>query len=203
MEINKIKQAAEIAKTRTNDKRWLAAIDKAVAGVESGWWIITELRNCLAITTETGKTYFANGECQCEAYRRSTACKHRALYRLYQIAQEEVADVATSTAPEAVSPASDSAAPVYCACCGAPADQEWDTCPSCGVEGEWMTEDEFFDDEVATSSRANLIAEIENIWPRVAPGVPLYTELLARFGKSKLSMLDDDCLRRVRLAIAM
>jgi hypothetical protein len=43
MEINKIKKAAEIAKTRTNDKRWLAAIDKAVAGVESGWWIITEL----------------------------------------------------------------------------------------------------------------------------------------------------------------
>jgi hypothetical protein len=53
------------------------------------------------------------------------------------------------------------------------------------------------------SPRATLIAEIENIWPRFAPGVPLYTELLARFGKSNLNMLDDDMLRRVRLAIAM
>lgn len=58
-------------------------------------------------------------------------------------------------------------------------------------------------DDVAASSRENLIAEIENIWPRFAPGVSLYTELLARFGKSELSMLDDDMLRRVRMAIAM
>jgi hypothetical protein len=57
--------------------------------------------------------------------------------------------------------------------------------------------------DVETSSRANIIAEIENIWPRFAPGVPLYNELLARFGKSELSMLDTDMLRRVRLAIAM
>src|SRR6266508_3246239 len=88
MNILKIKQAAEIAKSRTNDKRWLSAIDKAVAGVESGWWIITELANCLAITTETGNTYFANGVCSCEAYKHSTACKHRSLYRLYEIARE-------------------------------------------------------------------------------------------------------------------
>lgn len=60
-----------------------------------------------------------------------------------------------------------------------------------------------FTADVAESSRENLIIEIENIWPRFAPGVPLYTELLARFGKSELSMLDDDSLRRVRLAIAM
>src|SRR5215510_4261202 len=95
MNINKIKEAAEIAKARTSDKRWLSAIDKAVAGAEN--WIVTELATCLAITTESGKTYFANGVCQCEAYKRSTACKHRALYRLYAIAHE--------TALEAVSPA--------------------------------------------------------------------------------------------------
>jgi hypothetical protein len=159
MEINEIKEAAEIAKARTSDKRWIAAIDKAVAGFESGWWIITELQSCLAITTETGNTYFANGVCQCEAYKHSTACKHRALYRLYQIAQE--------TAP-AVSP----------------------------------TDEEIIAD-VEASPRSNLIAEIENIWPRFAPGLPLATELLARFGKNKLEMLDDDMLRRVRLAIAM
>jgi hypothetical protein len=60
-----------------------------------------------------------------------------------------------------------------------------------------------FAEDVAASSRENLIAEIENIWPRVAPQLPLATELLARFGKSKLQMLDMDMLRRVRLAIAL
>ncbi len=86
MNILKIKQAAEIAKSRTNDKRWLSAIDKAVAGVESGWWIITELADCLAITTETGNTYFANEKtCQCRAFELGQACKHRGLYRLVQM----------------------------------------------------------------------------------------------------------------------
>jgi len=57
--------------------------------------------------------------------------------------------------------------------------------------------------DVAASPRTNLIAEIENIWPRVEPHTPLAVELMARFGKNKLEMLDDDSLRRVRLAIAM
>jgi hypothetical protein len=56
--------------------------------------------------------------------------------------------------------------------------------------------------DVAASPRANLIAEIENIFPRVCD-VPLADELMARFRVNKLDMLDDDCLRRVRLAIAM
>src|SRR5262245_10068351 len=115
MTLDQIQRAASIAKARTTDKRWLAAVDKAVAGHST--WIITELATCLAITTESGKTYFSNGVCQCEAYKRSTACKHRALYRLYQIAQE--------TAP-AVSPT-----------------------------------DEEIAADVATSSRKNLIIEIQ------------------------------------------
>jgi hypothetical protein len=60
-----------------------------------------------------------------------------------------------------------------------------------------------FADDVAASSRSNLIAEITNIWPRFPPGLQLATELKARFGKNKLEMLDDDSLRRVRLAIAI
>jgi hypothetical protein len=59
------------------------------------------------------------------------------------------------------------------------------------------------DADVAASSREDLIAEIENIWLRFAPGLPIGVELLARFGKSKLQMLDMDMLRRVRLAIAL
>lgn len=163
MDITKIKAAAEIAKSRTSDKRWLNAIDKAVAGVESGWWVITELHDCLAVTTECGKTYFANGVCQCEAYKRSTACKHRALYRLYQIANE-----IEETAAGAVSPAvenSDTAVTLF------------------------------------SSSRPALIADIKRAWPATWP--PLAVELMARFRKNQLEMLDDDMLRRVRLAIAM
>src|SRR5262249_22679277 len=77
MEINKIKKAAEIAKTRTNDKRCVAAIDKAVAGVEDGKWIVTELAHCLAITTEFENTYRANDKrCQCESFFHDHARKH-------------------------------------------------------------------------------------------------------------------------------
>jgi hypothetical protein len=86
MEINKIKQVAEIAKARTNDKRWINAIDKAVAGVESGWWIITELAHGVAVTTECGRTYFASDDaCQCRASEQGQACKHRALARLMDL----------------------------------------------------------------------------------------------------------------------
>jgi hypothetical protein len=56
--------------------------------------------------------------------------------------------------------------------------------------------------DVAASPRQNLIIEITNIWNRVET-TPLAVALMSRFGKSQLSMLDDDMLRRVRLAIAM
>jgi hypothetical protein len=88
MEINKIKKAAEMAKSKTSDKRWIAAINKAVAAVENNTWIVTELAHSVAITTESGNTYFANGSCQCKAYTLGQACKHRALARLIEIANE-------------------------------------------------------------------------------------------------------------------
>jgi len=56
------KAVANEAKARTNDKLWRNAIDKAVAGVTSGWWVITELQNCVAVSTETGKFYRANAQ---------------------------------------------------------------------------------------------------------------------------------------------
>jgi hypothetical protein len=102
MEINKIKKAAEIAKSRTSDKRWLAAIDKAVAGVESGGWIITELQNCIVVTTEGGKTYRANEKhYHCESFFHDKPCKHRSLYRLLTLAEstETEADQAPASRP--------------------------------------------------------------------------------------------------------
>jgi hypothetical protein len=156
MEINKAKfeRVVEEAKAKTNDRRWLNAIEKAAKAILSGEMIVTTLAHGALVTTANG-TYAANGHCNCEAARNGhTQCKHRAAARLMDLYE---------TAPEAVSLAAD----------------------------------------VAASPRQNLMAEIENIRPRVEPTTPLAVELMARFGKNQLSMLDDDSLRRVRLAIAM
>jgi hypothetical protein len=75
-------------------------------------------------------------------------------------------------------------------------------CPGCEEESRYIQHHPMsLEADVAASPRRHLIVEIENTWPKTWP--PLYTELLARFGKSDLDMLDDDQLRRVRLAIAM
>lgn len=139
---SKLAAVAETAKSKTNDRRWVTAIDRAVEGLTGGKWVVTELTYSVAITTESGQTYFANGVCQCRAYRNGQPCKHRAAARLVEIYNETHRD-----------------------------------------------------------TRASLIAEIKSIWPKTWP--PLATELMARFGKNKLEMLDDDSLRRVRLAVAM
>jgi hypothetical protein len=91
----KLEAVANEAKAKTDSKRWQNAIDKAVAGLLGGW-IVTELQHCVAITTESGKTYRANGVCQCEAFFKDQPCKHRAAARLITLYNEK-------TAPEAVS----------------------------------------------------------------------------------------------------
>lgn len=89
MDIQKFNQVAEAVKASISDKRWRAAIEKAQVGVTSGWWIITELANCVAITTETGKFYRANASiCQCEAFFNNQPCKHRSLARLLDLYYE-------------------------------------------------------------------------------------------------------------------
>jgi len=150
----KFNSIVETAKAKTNDPKWLRAIEKAAAAILSGEMIVTTLAHGALVTTANG-TYAANGHCNCEAARRGhTQCKHRAAARLMDIYETDALSVSLA-------------------------------------------------DYVAASPRSNLIAEIKNIWPRFAPGLPLATELLARFGKSDLNDLDDDMLRRVRLAIAM
>ena len=94
----------ETAKSKTSDKRWLNAIDKAQAGIISGWWIVTELHDSVAITTESGQTYFANGTCQCKAYELGQPCKHRALYRLLAIYNEAEKSSVTTTATIVATP---------------------------------------------------------------------------------------------------
>jgi hypothetical protein len=151
MEINRAKfeQVIKEAKAKTNDPKWIRAIERAAEGILSGELIVTTLAHGALVTSPNG-SYMANGSCQCKAFQRGhKECRHRAAARLIEL--YEVATLATSPAAE----------------------------------------------------RAGLIVNIKATWSRVCPHLPLATELLARFGKSKLEMLDDDMLRRVQLAIAM
>jgi hypothetical protein len=93
MELNAIKfnETVEAAKARTDNRRWISAIDKAADALLNGKWIVTELFHCVAVTTESGKTYRANGVCQCEAFFQNQPCKHRAAARLLDLYNEAVA----------------------------------------------------------------------------------------------------------------
>jgi hypothetical protein len=173
MNITKIKAAAEIAKSKTSDKRWIAAINKAVAGVESGW-IVTYETHGIMVTTENG-TYRANGSCQCKAFAVNTPCKHRALARLVEMADEmEAAERAALRCEKII-----------------------EDIKAIGRNEYPAT----FKSDVAAAPREHLILEITNIWPRYST-TPLAIALESRFGCNNLNALDIDLLRRVRLAIA-
>jgi hypothetical protein len=91
MELNKAQFEKVVADAKAKvagNKRWIAAIDKAADALLNGKWIITELQHCYVFTTESGKTYRANGVCQCEAFFRDQPCKHRAGARLLNLYQE-------------------------------------------------------------------------------------------------------------------
>jgi hypothetical protein len=85
-QFNKVVETAK-AKAAGN-KRWIAAIDKAADALLNNKWIVTELQHCYVFTTESGKTYRANGVCQCEAFFRNQPCKHRAAARLLDLYRE-------------------------------------------------------------------------------------------------------------------
>lgn len=86
LDTNKLNAAAEEAKAKTTNRRWINAINDAVKGLTSGKWIVTELANCIAITTEKDTTYRANEKtCQCESFFRDQPCRHRAAFRLIQM----------------------------------------------------------------------------------------------------------------------
>jgi hypothetical protein len=127
--------------------RWLRAIDRDAAGLQSGELVVTLLVGGALVTSPRG-SYFVNGHCECEASRRGHAeCYHRAAVRLTEML-------------EAAEPLATKAA-----------------------------------------TRDDIIRDIKAAWPKSWP--PLAVELMARFRKNRLEMLDDDLLRRVQLAIAM
>ena len=86
---NKLETVATLAKSKTTDRRWHLAVDRALAGMLSGW-MITELVGYVLITTgeEDGKTHRVNGRCDCEASQHgNSVCKHRAAKRLLELYQ--------------------------------------------------------------------------------------------------------------------
>jgi hypothetical protein len=87
---------AEAKAKAAGNRRWLSAIEKAVDGLLSEKWIVTELQNCVMITTESGETYRANGVCQCKAFFANQPCKHRAAAQLIKRYNEKTATPATS-----------------------------------------------------------------------------------------------------------
>src|SRR5262249_15070787 len=70
--------------------RWIRAIDRAVEGLESGAWYVTELVNESIVTTEGG-TYHVNGHCGCKAGALGQPCKHRSAIRILKLYSEAVA----------------------------------------------------------------------------------------------------------------
>jgi len=84
IEIGKLLAAANEAKARITNKRWLNAIDRAVAGL-LGIWSVRELTDGLLIETEGG-VYIVDTRCTCPAFKAGTACKHRAARRLIELA---------------------------------------------------------------------------------------------------------------------
>jgi hypothetical protein len=82
---DKIKAAAEIAKSRTNDKRWINAIDRAVA--ESSTWIVTEHVGFTLVTTNGGTYRVTAHHCNCKSGSLNRPCKHASFVRLSEIAE--------------------------------------------------------------------------------------------------------------------
>jgi len=89
---------AAAKKAAANSPTWLRAIAKADAQVQSNP-CITELASGVLITSPSGRTYLANGVCQCEAYKHGMACWHRAAAQLIARYNEAVTQAATSPAP--------------------------------------------------------------------------------------------------------
>ncbi len=82
--------AESIAKINPNDKngqRWINAIAKATAEIETNPFMTYELEShsLLMLSDTSNQVYTANGTCQCKAFENGFPCKHRAMCRLITI----------------------------------------------------------------------------------------------------------------------
>jgi hypothetical protein len=88
--------AIETAKAKAaNSPKWIRAIERAAAGLQSGELVVTLLHNGALVTSPRG-SYFVNGHCQCAAAQHDHAeCVHRAAARITEMMEAE-----PETAPE-------------------------------------------------------------------------------------------------------
>lgn len=83
--IQKFNNVVMAATRRTNDLKWLRAIERAHAGILSGELIVTTLCNGALVTSPNG-TYHVGEHCECAAAQNGhLECKHRAAARLIEM----------------------------------------------------------------------------------------------------------------------
>lgn len=70
-----------------NGQRWINAIGKATAEIETNPFMTYELEShsLLMLSDTSNQIYTANGTCQCKAFKQGFPCKHRAASRLVAI----------------------------------------------------------------------------------------------------------------------
>jgi hypothetical protein len=84
--IQKFNRVVMAAVKRTNDIKWLRAIERAQAGILSGELIVTVLGDDHALVTSANGSYWVNGACQCRAAQNGhRECYHRAAARLVEM----------------------------------------------------------------------------------------------------------------------
>jgi hypothetical protein len=85
LDITKFNSVAEAAKAKTSDPKWLRAIDRAAAALQSGELIVTLLAGYALVTSPNG-SYRVNGHCACKAALSGhSECYHRAAVRLVEM----------------------------------------------------------------------------------------------------------------------
>ena len=83
---------AKINPDQPNGKRWINAIARATAEIESNPYMTYQLdsHSLLMMSETSNQVYTANGTCQCKAFEKGFPCRHRAAARLIAIYIERI-----------------------------------------------------------------------------------------------------------------
>ena len=78
---------SKINPNQKNGQRWINAIGKATAEIESNPYMTYEVEShsLLMMSDTSNQIYTANGTCQCKAFEKGFPCRHRAAARLITI----------------------------------------------------------------------------------------------------------------------
>ena len=78
---------AKINPESANGKRWINAIAKATAEIETNPYMTYDhdSHSLLMMSETSSEIYTANGTCQCKAFEKGFPCRHRAAARLIAI----------------------------------------------------------------------------------------------------------------------